>query len=119
MSAVGRVQVQINDKRYAIGCEDGQESHIERLARHFDGHVRKLAGEMGQIGEQRLFLMAALIIADELYEANQRTNAAEAELARRSGQRSEADAQARAAAAINDAASRIEALARKVDQAAG
>jgi cell division protein ZapA len=116
---MGRVQVTINAKRYAIGCEDGQEAHIEKLARHFDGHVSKLAREMGQIGDQRLFLMAALIIADELYETTQKANTAEAELNRRAATRPEAEAQMRAAAGINEAAARIEAIVRRIDSIAG
>jgi cell division protein ZapA (FtsZ GTPase activity inhibitor) len=49
-----------------VGCEDGQEAHLTELARLFDTQVRQVSQEVGQLGETRLFLMAALLLADEL-----------------------------------------------------
>lgn len=63
------VTVDINGRPYAVGCADGQEERVRILARQFDGHVRSVAGDVGQVGDLRLFLMAALLLADELHEA--------------------------------------------------
>lgn len=79
---MSNVQIDINGRRYGIGCDDGQEEHITKLARHFDNHVRNLAQSVGQIGEQRLFLMAALLLADESHDLKMRLDQTEAELAR-------------------------------------
>ena len=79
---MSNVQIEINGHKYGIGCEDGQEEHLLRLARHFDGHVNNLVQSVGQIGDQRLFLMAALLIADESHELRTKLDATEAELAR-------------------------------------
>ena len=76
------VTVQVNGRAYGVGCEDGQESHVASLARQFDAQVQDVAGAVGQVGELRLFLMAALLSADELYDVRTRLNRAEAELAR-------------------------------------
>ena len=43
------------------------EKHRHTFA--FDGHVRQVSGEVGHVGDLRLFLMAALMLADELHEA--------------------------------------------------
>ena len=66
------VTVEINGRPYAVGCADGQEDRVRALAGQFDGHVRQVAGEVGHVGDLRLFLMAGLLLADELHEA--RTN---------------------------------------------
>ena len=62
------VTVEINGRPYAVGCADGQEERVRILAKQFDGHVRQVAGEVGHVGDIRLFLMAGLMLADELHE---------------------------------------------------
>ena len=51
------VTIEVNGRPYAIGCADGQEERVRMLARQFDGHVQRVAGEVGQVGDIRLFLM--------------------------------------------------------------
>ncbi|MFN4288426.1 MAG: cell division protein ZapA [Brevundimonas sp.] len=100
------VTVQVNGRPYAVGCADGQEERVRALARMFDQQVAAVARDVGQVGDIRLFLMAALILADELHEA-------------RHGGQGEApapgtDFERRAALAIEDAAVRIERLAARL-----
>lgn len=63
------VTVEINGRPYAVGCADGQEERVRILAKQFDANVRQVAAEVGQVGDLRLFLMGALLLADELHEA--------------------------------------------------
>ena len=63
------VTVDVNGRPYAVGCADGQEERVRILAKQFDAHVRQIAGDVGPVGDLRLFLMSALILADELHEA--------------------------------------------------
>jgi len=67
---MGHVSVPVNGRSYAITCEDGQETRIRRLAQYVDAKVAEFVGSVGQVGEGRLLLLAALIIADELSDAN-------------------------------------------------
>ncbi len=117
---MAKVQIEINGRRYAIGCDEGQEDHVMRLARYFDEHVKRLASSVGQIGDQRLFLMGALIVADEMNELKVRLDKAEAEIARLSDIRAQA-AQAAVdptpVTALDGAAGRLEALAARLEQA--
>lgn len=106
---MAQVTIQINGRPYAVGCEDGQESHLIELARLFDHQVRQVSEDMGQLGETRLFLMGALLLADELIDAKARLPAVQAELARL--QSDNARLEARAASALDKAAARIEKLA--------
>jgi cell division protein ZapA len=62
------VTVEINGRPYAVGCADGQEERVRILAKQFDGHVRQVSVEVGHVGDIRLFLMAGLMLADELHE---------------------------------------------------
>jgi cell division protein ZapA len=108
---MGTVTVQVNGNPYAVGCEDGQEGHVESLARIFDRQVVEVAQAVGRVGDVRLFLMAALMTADELADVKARLAQTQSELARL--QSDQARLEARAAGALDKAAQRIEALATK------
>jgi cell division protein ZapA len=105
------VNVEINGHPFAVGCEDGQESHVQSLARQFDRQVQEVTRAVGRVGDLRLFLMAALMTADELSDVRARLAHAQSELARL--QSDQARAEVRAAQALDAAALRIEALAAK------
>ena len=69
------VNVMVNARAYTIACDDGEEEHLKMLAAHVDEKVRELLGTVGQVGEQRLLLMAALLIADENHDLAERLDA--------------------------------------------
>ena len=111
------VSVIVNGRPYSVGCEDGQEAHVEALARDFDKQVQDVGAQVGQVGDLRLFLMAALVTADDLADAKLRLAQAQS-LAKSQLTSAPATPQKpdpRAIAALNDAAAAIEALAEKLD----
>ena len=67
---MGQVSVPVNGRSYEITCDDGQEIRIRRLAQYVDAKVAEFVGRVGQVGEARLLLLAALVIADELADVN-------------------------------------------------
>ena len=103
------VTVEINGRPYAVGCADGQEERVRILAKQFDGQVRQVASEVGQVGDIRLFLMAALLLADELHEV--RLQPAGAPPARPAAPASANDG---VAEALNAVAARLEKLAQTI-----
>ena len=105
---MAQISVEVNGRPYAVGCEDGQEAHLLDLARVFDHQVRQVSQDMGQLGDTRLFLMGALLLADELADARARLAALKADLDRAQADRSRAEI--RAVAALEAAARRIEKL---------
>ena len=106
------VTVEINGRGYVVGCEDGQEAHVAALARQYDAQVREVGGQVGQVGDLRLFLMAALITGDDLADTRARLAQAQAELGRL--QSGTALAEVRAARALDAAAARVEALTERL-----
>ncbi len=108
---MSEVSVRVNGRIYPVGCEDGQEGHVRTLAQMFDQHVSDVAQDVGQLGETRLFLLGALMLADELAETRSRLTAAMTELATfHADQRA---TESRAVAVLESAARKIEALAAK------
>jgi cell division protein ZapA len=106
---MAQVSVDVNGRPYTVGCEDGQEPHLIELARMFDHQVRQVSQDMGQLGDTRLFLMGALLLADELSDARARLAQAQSEVARLQADRGKLET--RAVQALETAAKRIEKLA--------
>ena len=65
---MAQVDVSVNGQSYRIACEDGQEDRLVDLATMVDEKVLELVNQIGQVGSNRLLVMAALIIADELVD---------------------------------------------------
>ena len=106
---MAQVTVQINGRPYTVGCEDGQERHLVELAKLFDGQVQQVSQDVGQLGETRLFLMGALLLADELADTRMRLANAQNELARTQAEHTRLEI--KAVGAIENAAKKIEKLA--------
>ncbi|HTU00006.1 MAG TPA: cell division protein ZapA [Rhizomicrobium sp.] len=68
------VNVMVNARAYTIACDEGEEAHLKELAAHVDEKVRELTGSVGQVGDQKLILMAAVLITDEFFEARGRVH---------------------------------------------
>jgi cell division protein ZapA len=109
---MGQVTVQVNSRSFAITCDDGQEGRIRRLAQYVDAKVAGFVGNLGQVGEARLLLLAALVIADELSDAN---DALQQERNRAQAADTEREAAADAAAnGVQGMAKRVEAIAERL-----
>ncbi|MDO9223534.1 MAG: cell division protein ZapA [Caulobacter sp.] len=106
---MAQVTVQVNGKPYSVGCEDGQERHLVDLAKLFDEQVRQVSQDVGNLGETRLFLMGALLLADELADLKLRLSHIQGELART--QTDQSKIEVKAVAALENAAKRIEKIA--------
>ena len=113
------VTVTINGKTYRMACDEGQENHLLSLAGRLDGYVGQLRGAFGEIGDQRLTVMAGIMVTDEMQELEKRVQRLESDLSALRTRNEELDARARAVEAkasegLATAAERIEALARKM-----
>src|SRR4051812_11858690 len=112
---MSQLVAKINGREFALVCAEGQEPRLRRLAQYVDAKVGEFAKELGQIGEARLILLAALAIADELSDANE---ALEQERGRARGPASEANDSTRettAASGLEEITRRIEAIAARME----
>jgi cell division protein ZapA len=73
---MGQVTVTLNGRSYRLYCGDGEEQRLIALADHVRSKLNSLIQQFGQAGEDRLLLMASLLIADELWEAKDRLRSA-------------------------------------------
>jgi cell division protein ZapA len=118
---MAHVSVTINGRQYRMACDDGQENHLGRLAHDLDQRIARLRSQFGEIGDMRLTVMAALIVADEFAEMGQRMRRLEEELmALQAARKSAADrahaTESAIVAAFNAAAERIENVAERLNQ---
>ena len=105
---LGQVNLTVNGRPFVVTCDDGQEGRIRRLGQYVDAKVAEFVGSVGQVGEARLLLLAALVIADELADANEALQQPE----RGSARAAAADA---AASGIIGIAQRVEAIAARLE----
>ena len=111
-----QVSVTIAGHVYRMACTEGEEEHLQELARQFDDRIEMLRQNFGEIGDQRLTIMAAITVADELAEARLQITALKAEItdlkSDSTHQSSTQDEWAdRLANSLNETATRIERVA--------
>jgi cell division protein ZapA len=116
---MAQVNVTISGKTYRMACEDGQEEHLAGMADQLNESIEQLRQRFGEIGDQRLTVMAAITLADQSAEAKRhlqqlRAEVAGLEEARAAVVERQAGVEAGIAQAINEMASRVEALAARI-----
>jgi cell division protein ZapA len=78
---MAQVTVTIDGKAYRMACDEGQEEHLMELAGRFDAYVVQLRQSFGEIGDQRLTVMAGIMVLDEFAELQKRVKGMESEIA--------------------------------------
>ena len=121
---MGHVNTTIAGRQFRLACEDGQEDHLQTLAKDIDQRIADLRAKFGEIGDTRLTVMAALMVADELSEALRKARRLEEDVAALQDAREVASGRAKAASdavtgAFNSAAERLEKITRKLNQSLG
>ena len=110
---MAQVPITVAGRTYRMACADGEEAHLEGLAAELEGRISQLRSSFGEIGDQRLIVMAALGFADERHEFINKIKVLEAETkalraARAGVEQTAGHWVSEAAAAIDEAATRIE-----------
>lgn len=110
---MAQVTVTINERKYNVACDDGQEAHLTRLGSYVDRRVGELVAAVGQIGDAKLLVMVSLLLADELSD----TYAEMETLKGGKGATAAVDAEARLVSNLEKCAARIESIAERLEQA--
>jgi cell division protein ZapA len=119
---MAQLAVTIAGRVYRLACDEGEEARLGDLAQLVDAKIEGMRQRFGEIGDQRLSIMAAITLADEWAELNNRARELEAEVARLKaaptvggpGRDEWAD---RIAVSLGEAALRIEQVAQDLNAA--
>lgn len=66
---MGQINVTVGGHHYLLACRDGEESHLSRLAAMLNNKSEQLREQLGAMPENRMLLMAGILLADELAES--------------------------------------------------
>lgn len=118
---MGQITISVNEQNYTLACRDGEEARLGTLGEYVDTKVSELTDSLGQVGEQRTLLMAALLIADELHDAMDRLAKMKSRKPRKKvagaadDSVQDAENEARLAAMLSDAAAALEGIAADLE----
>ncbi len=59
------VSITIGGRQFEVACQDGEESFLKAAAEVLDGEARLLTDQVGRLAENRMLLMAGLMLADK------------------------------------------------------
>lgn len=100
---MAKAEITVNDKLYSVACSPGQEQRLKALGAQLDARVRQIASAVGDVGNDRIFLIAALSLLDELDAARAEAGGITSSL------------ETQMAGILEQAAARIEMLAERAD----
>lgn len=107
---MAEVNVTIHGKTYGIACDDGQERRVQELARYVDVRLKEIAGAGAASNESHLLVLTALVLADEIFDAQTNVQPAEPNYEERMSE----DDERVIVDAINHLAARIDSVADRL-----
>jgi len=110
---MAEVTMTLNGRTYRLECDDGEEDHLLGLSGMVGDRLRTHQQQFGQVGDDRLLLMTALTIADELKETQRKLS--EFEESQLSTEKVVESAETNFAEKMNDVAERIEVLSEALN----
>lgn len=113
---MAKVRIEVNGRAYEMVTEDGQESRVTGLGEDLAKRVKNIAHHVGQVGEGRLLIMAALQLADEHQALKARMEQLEALTKETTASQSALDeARTYVADVYSDLADKVEAIVATLD----
>jgi cell division protein ZapA len=111
---MGQVSVTLNGRTYRLECGEGEETHLIALAEYLSSHVDTMKRKFGQVGDDRLILMASLLVTDELWELRRQMQELKSSLAEARRDRSISDQSAKSVQ--SDLAQKVSAVADRLER---
>jgi len=65
------ININLNGRLYQIACDHGQEGRVVDLASYIDQRLQSIARTGAAYNDAHLLVLAALVIADELFDARE------------------------------------------------
>ena len=110
---MGQVSVTLNGRTCRLECGEGEEAHLIELAEYLGTHVDVVKRKFGQVGDDRLILMASLQVMDELWELRRQMQEMKTAMAEARRDRSVADESTKSRQ--TDLAARVSAVADRLE----
>lgn len=110
---MGQVSVTLNGRTYRLECGEGEEAHLIALAEYLGTHVETMKRKFGQVGDDRLILMASLLVTDELWELRRQMQELKTAMAEARRDRSVVDESAKSLQ--SDMAARVRTVAERLE----
>ena len=79
---MANVNINFNGKEFLLSCEDGQEDHLHELSLHLNKKFNDLKTSLGNIGENKLLLIASITVMDEYFETKKKIDEQKIELSK-------------------------------------
>ena len=57
--------ITVGGRQFEVACQDGEEGFLKAAAEVLDGEARLLTDQVGRVAENRMLLMAGLMLADK------------------------------------------------------
>lgn len=113
---MARVEISLNGRSHSVACEDGQEGRLREIAAFVDAKMSALAQGKAGVPESQLLVLTTLTLADQLFDL--RSELAKARTGSGvSAAGMDAAMEERYAAAVEELAKRVNAVASKLARA--
>jgi cell division protein ZapA len=66
---LAHVAINFNGRSYRFACGENEVQRLEDVSKYLTAKLEELTRDHGNIGDERLMLMAAIMVADELFDA--------------------------------------------------
>lgn len=93
------LNLEVGGRVFSVVCQPGEEAHLKRAAAMLAGEADLLQSQIGRIPENKMLLMAGLMLADKLTEASHALSSAEERIGQLQGKMRDAELQAEEMAA--------------------
>ena len=75
--AMAEAAISINGRVYKLACSEDEMPRLHQLSQIVRAKLDGVVAEHGQVGDDRLLLLTALMIADDMLEAREKLKALE------------------------------------------
>jgi len=74
---MSEVEISVGGRSFSVACQPGEEEFLQAAAKQLDAEASVLVGQLGNIPEAQMLLMAGLMLADKLTAVEDRLKRAQ------------------------------------------
>lgn len=108
------VIINVGGRQFEVACQPGEEAYLQSAAKMLDAEAQVLSDNVGRIPENRMLLMAGLMLADKTASMEDRVAVVQAHLDEREAELAAAK-QAAANGVADETLSAMESLAAQAE----